>query len=60
MSARNAPVGKKTMVKELGGGEWGVGTATERIVGKEVSDKAKNKTKNKKKEEHIVKILELK
>ena len=57
MSARNAPVGKKTDGERAGW--WGVGTATETIVGKEVSDKAKNKTKNKKKEEHIVKILEL-
>lgn len=57
MSARNAPVGKKNDGERAGG--WGVGTTTETIVGKEVSDKAKNKTKNKKKEEHIVKILEL-
>lgn len=50
MSARNFPVEKKTdrerSIVLKAGGEGG--TATQRIVGKVVSEKPKNKTKNKK------------
>lgn len=61
MSARNFPVEKKTdrerSIVLKAGGEGG--TATQRIVGKVVSEKPKTKQKIRRKEEHIVKILEL-